>query len=320
MAHPNQTKAAREIVKAFRGGNQYVMLTAQMQSGKTGTFQTVAKMMLAVGLVERVFIISGSNEVELLEQARADTVKFNPEEVAAGKIKVIFRQHFSATVAFELRKTLVIVEESHLDQSNGQQMDKFLKRMGLSLNGELPTPTTYILSVSATPFSEYSALTYNKSASKEEVKLVPAASYRGVKYFLENNLIKEVFDISSSRFGDLVRQHCAKPGNYKYCIVRTTDAKMRDIVSKYSRVFDIRYFLQDKKTISIADMETAPAKPTIVFLKGLLRCGKVVPKAHIGFVWEGTKKPKTDTALQGLLGRMCGYYADGPAAAAASAR
>lgn len=291
-----------------------MMLTAQMQSGKTGTFQTVARMMLTLGLVDRVFIISGSNEVELLDQAIADTKKFNPGAAGShdARIKVIFRQHFAATVAFELTKTLVIVEESHLDQSNGQQMDKFLKRMGLSLNGELPTPSTYILSVSATPFSEFSALIYNKSAQKEEVKLVPTANYRGVAYFLANNLVKETFDLTSSRFADLVRSK----GN-KYNIIRTTDAKMRTVaaaaVSRFGRMFDVKYFLQDKKTIKISDMETAPTRPTLVFLKGLLRCGKVVPKAHIGFVWEGTKKPKTDTALQGLLGRMCGYYPDGMA-------
>ena len=165
------------------------MLLAQMQSGKTGTFQTVANMMLKLGLVKKVFIISGSNEVELLDQAREDTQKFNPGDE---RIKVIFRQHFAATVTFELEKTLVIVEESHLDQTNGQQMDQFLKRMGLSLNGELPTPTTYILSVSATPFSEYSAKTYNKSASKDVVVLKPAATYRGVKYFLDIKHIQEL--------------------------------------------------------------------------------------------------------------------------------
>jgi hypothetical protein len=40
--------------------------------------------------------------------------------------------------------------------------------------------------------------------------------------------------------------------------------------------------------------------------------GKVVPKQHIAFVMETAKNSKTDTVLQGLLGRMCGYheYAD----------
>lgn len=307
--YENQEAAAKEIVRHFLRGNQYVMLSAQMQSGKTGTFQTVAKKMLANGRVDRVFIISGSNEVELLQQAREDTQKYNPEAVAAGKIKVIFRQHFAATVTFELKKTLVIVEESHLDQTKGQQMDKFLKRMGLSLNGEMPTSSTYIVSVSATPFSEVSSLTYNKSVSKAEVKLIPAEGYRGVKYFLENNLIHEFFDISSRQFGELVRSS----GN-KYNLIRITSrAKMEELARKYTRVFDVRFFLQEKKTISISDMAVAPTKPTIVFLNGLLRCGKVVPKNHIGFVWEGGKKPKADTALQGLLGRMCGYYATGAA-------
>ena len=50
---------------------------------------------------------------------------------------------------------------------------------------------------------------------------------------------------------------------------------------------------------------------TVILLKDRLRAGKVVPKEHIGFVWEDATSSKTDTLVQGLLGRMCGYYDPG---------
>jgi hypothetical protein len=50
-----------------------------------------------------------------------------------------------------------------------------------------------------------------------------------------------------------------------------------------------------------------PDQPTLVILDGRLRAGKVVPKRHIGFVWEGARNSKTDAVIQGLFGRMCGY-------------
>lgn len=303
--YSNQEIAAMKVIAFFKSRKQYVMLLAQMQSGKTGTFQTVARKMLEEKLVDRVIIISGSNEIELLNQARADTQRYNPDDK---RIKVIFRQHFDATIPFELKRTLIIVEESHLDQSNGQQMDKFLKRMGLSLNGELPTPSTYILSVSATPFSEFSSLTYNKSGPKKIVKLEPAASYRGVEYFLKNECIHATFDFMSRRFAEIVLSF----GN-KYNIVRAQDYQQRMIARSMSGLCDIKYFTQDKKTIAISDLETAPTRPTILFVNGLLRCGKVVPKKNIGFVWESSEAPDADTSLQGLLGRMCGYYAESDA-------
>ena len=58
---------------------------------------------------------------------------------------------------------------------------------------------------------------------------------------------------------------------------------------------------------SMPCMEDKPAKTTVILVKGRLRAGKVVPKAHVGFVWENATNPRTDSIVQGLLGRMCGY-------------
>jgi hypothetical protein len=54
-------------------------------------------------------------------------------------------------------------------------------------------------------------------------------------------------------------------------------------------------------------LEDEPERTTIVLIKGRLRAGKVVPKRHIGFVWEGQDHSSTDAVVQGLFGRMCGY-------------
>jgi hypothetical protein len=54
-------------------------------------------------------------------------------------------------------------------------------------------------------------------------------------------------------------------------------------------------------------LESAPPRTTIVIVDGRLRCGKRLVKNHIGAVWETSKGANTDTIIQGLLGRMCGY-------------
>ena len=52
----------------------------------------------------------------------------------------------------------------------------------------------------------------------------------------------------------------------------------------------------------------SPSKPTLILLHGTYRAGFVFPcKLHIGFVWEDSKNPRTDTLVQGLPGRICGY-------------
>jgi hypothetical protein len=60
---------------------------------------------------------------------------------------------------------------------------------------------------------------------------------------------------------------------------------------------------------SFTDLENPPiGRSTVVFVKGLCRMGTVVPKKHVSFVMElSSEESNTDTILQGLLGRMCGY-------------
>jgi hypothetical protein len=55
-------------------------------------------------------------------------------------------------------------------------------------------------------------------------------------------------------------------------------------------------------------MKTQPETHTIIIVKGMLRMGKEVHKEHVNFCMETATNPKTDTVLQGLMGRMCGYH------------
>jgi hypothetical protein len=57
----------------------------------------------------------------------------------------------------------------------------------------------------------------------------------------------------------------------------------------------------------INDLNDSPDHNTLIFIRGMYRMGKVVPKPHIAFIMETSKEPNTDTVLQGLIGRMCGY-------------
>lgn len=89
--------------------------------------------------------------------------------------------------------------------------------------------------------------------------------------------------------------------------------------------YDIRHYYEELTDIAITRKEQAqlqkkapagtvipcledmPETTTIILIKGRLRAGKVVPKQHIGFVWEDATSSKTDVLIQGLFGRMCGY-------------
>ena len=341
----NQVAAGDEIVEHFRIGS-YALLWALCQSGKTGAFHYVAKQMLAERLVKRVYILCGSAEVCLRDQAKEEALKYNAEACASGILKVFFRTAFH-TASLVVEDSLIIVEESHLDSTKGQQLDGFLKDHGLSLTGSALPRGCRILSVSATPFAEIAAM---KAGTKKVVQLVPGPNYFGARDYLDMGRLQSTFPIQTDpkRFKAILKMPIFAG---KWIVLRVKDAEAERAVRAIcaTLAIDIRDYTQKATTVAItrkeqlalidegwkrysrhaapkhgpaADaakaafraeyvcLEDAPVKTTVVFLKDRLRAGKVVPKQHIGLVWEDAVSSNTDTVLQGLLGRMCGYIRD----------
>jgi hypothetical protein len=322
MPFPEQVRAANNILSVFSAATfRYAMLIAVCQAGKTGAFQELIRLMLDTGVVNSVYILCGSNETELRIQARADTEKANGAAYAAGAIKVLFRQDFKGS-KMDITNSLIVVDESHMDQAQQQELYRFLGQHGLTMDGNPKTlneKNTYILSVDATPYSELAALQHKESFPKHVEVLEPGVGYFGLSDYFYGDLIKPTFDIVTTplRFLSLVKDN-------KYGIMRLQNGKKASqqeaaAINIYKRKGgNIYYYTADKTDIAITAaqkallkvkvcLEDMPKVPSLVIIRGRLRAGKVVPKEHIGFVWEGAKTSKTDSLVQGLAGRMCGY-------------
>lgn len=321
MVSIEQKIAAMNIRHAYLKLNiRYAILMAKCQSGKTGAFQNLVRQMMFYGDVKQVFILCGSNETELRNQAIADTKAANGESYASGAIKVLFRQDFKG-VTMDIEKALIVVDESHLDQTQMQELDVFLGRHGLSMDGnpeKLVEANAYILSVDATPYSEISALAHQETPFPKHVEsLRPGKNYFGLADYLYTGRIAATFDITTnaSRFEGFF-------GNTpKWGLVRLTTGKhaseQEEAIQSICRSnrWPVLFFTAEKEQVAITRgedtslpcLEDAPVRNTVVIIRGRLRAGKVVPKTHIAFVWEGSKESKTDALVQGLPGRMCGY-------------
>ena len=70
MIYPNQFDTAQQIIDAYNSGNKYVMMMAQMQSGKTGVFMLVAVEMIRLGYIQRFVVISANNDADLKDQLK----------------------------------------------------------------------------------------------------------------------------------------------------------------------------------------------------------------------------------------------------------
>jgi hypothetical protein len=375
LYHENQRLAAQEIYDHFSGLERYVILPAMCQSGKTGTFNRVARRMLQSGKVDKVFIICGTADKNLREQAMQDAARLNPEfcliepdPVPArareglhrvrpeSQIQVVFHQDLKH-VALPRSRVLIILDESHLAQNTKMKVMDFFHKNGYDLCGTCPRMVAqdqYILSVSATAYSELSDH-YHKvvpGRTKVVVALQPGAGYIGVREHMEAGRIHPTFSVEDEgdweRLEDLVLEKGNKFNIFRCHAKRGDREGTLDLIERYARAAGIRvlYYNSTQKTVAITReeqnalintayeaekklrprmtpreqidlltrltrefpcLEVAPTQPTIVLIKGTLRCGKVVPKKHIGIVWEDSHDPDTDVIIQSLLGRMCGY-------------
>jgi hypothetical protein len=309
-----------------------------MQSGKTETYLFVACEMLRQGFVKTVVIFSGNAETEL----KAQLTNVDKRNRFYRKYRNFLRRNVPGMTedaiddahalvgevakiqlywGTELKKyrgptqnTLFIWEESHFAQSVHQCPDKFLRDVGISANGDedaLRRQGNYVLSISATPFSEYSD-NHHLGQGKEIVRMAPGVGYNSVAIMKETGRIISFEDVEEG-----LAQACTMPhSSPKWGIVRIT-TKNEDLVLKiiaahgYSVViFDslVDCVIDGEVKTDLSFLKQPPTRDTIVLLRGKCRMGKELDKEHILFCFETAKSSATDTVLQGLLGRCCGYF------------
>jgi len=347
MAFPNQIAAANEIIAAFEGECRWNVLLAFPQSGKTQTFLYVACNMLCTNpQIDRAVIVCGNAEHELSEQLRASKTEFirlyvqtEHATLSANMTQSVIRtleariqvwcgaelEHNAGqpTIA---RNTIFIWEEAHYAQDKTNRPHKFFKNLCITADGAISNlegeRNNYVLTVSATPFSEISNI-WHHGQMKRVVRLEPAEGYKGPRHFLEAGAIRQ-FDPRLSP-AEVVAQAIresnadAAAAAAKYAIVRVRDSKGTDNMSACIRVATEHgwaYRVYDSETKhhqpgsmqSMDELAIAPQQNTVIFIRGMCRMGKRVPKEHISFVIETSKDSKTDVVLQGLMGRMFGFH------------
>lgn len=353
--HQNQVETSEQIIRVIMSPNVMGMvLLAQMQSGKTGTYLKVALESVENGHVDHVMIISGSRDTSLMGQTKQDLVnaiesycsKYVDGELVlrvglksklTDRIQVYWSQDLHKVTNIE-DNTLIIHDESHAAQSkNNLPYRNFYAKHGLEKalygdDSQLRERNIRLLNVSATPFSELicNEKVRNDLLNNEERSIIndiplteksiifgkPGDSYKGITYFLRNGCIRFESEKISDKSSDHIKRILRKTKYVdKYCIIRTRCAKKDELLMRtIARVTGCEYIpvFQSKPgedaSTALDFLKDPPTSKTLVHICGKARMGQVLDKTHIGFVYEQSRNPNTDTILQGLLGRMCGYY------------
>jgi len=345
MAYPNQIAAANQIISTFNDEEcHWAVLLAFPQSGKTQTFYYVACHMLCNRPdMDRVVVVCGNAENELSDQLRASKTEFirlyvqtehatlSPEMTESvirtleARIQVWCGADLkrNSTHPTSARNTLFIWEEAHYAQNKTNRPHKFFKNLCITADGEISNlegeRNNYVLTVSATPFSELSNI-WHHGQKKRVVRLEPAQGYKGPRHFLAAGAIVQFDPLLSCE--EVVAQAIAEAPIAeapKYAIVRVRDYKGKDNMAACIRVaveHGWAYRVYDSETKyhqansmqSMDELAVVPERNTLILIRGMCRMGKRVPKEHISFVIETSKDSDTDTVLQALLGRMFGYH------------
>lgn len=318
MIYLQQVLAMGKTIEIFlKTACNYVILFAMMQSGKSDTFKLIACEMLRQMMIDNVVVFSGVRDVALLSQtsdhsdfidAYCTYLQENGISTSGfmARIKKIITLGGQDLNAFQPLpgKTLYIWDESHCVQSERQTVEAFVKRLGMDLDGK-NSNGNYILSVSATPFSELTNL-HDQNQNKQVVRILPSEDYISVEKLRTTGQLHSITNAAAT-LRELVGTHHRKG----YGIIRVSDDKQGELEQiATSNGWAVREFnmTTKKKKDDINDiLGKLPDKPTIIFIKGMLRMGKRLNKMHVLFGIETSANAKTDTILQGLLGRWCGY-------------
>ena len=364
--HDNQLLASKKVIFYFwlnsKGYSykRWVMLMAQMQSGKSGCFFNVPYIIKnSPSLIEDLgidasggtinsYLLTGMNDRELVEQFESDYIGYvgsdmlknvlkNSEmaKICKNEKKNKIGNLSSISVNKMKRNSLIMIDESHYGSNKDSKLDDFLKLiLSIKASGDeqlLIDNNIYVISISATPMVEYAADKLLDENNKDVVNIKKGGSYHGVKDFMKDGKIHQSFNLNKSV--DKLLDKIISLDKEGYIMVRCTESKQSNIIQYMEdnnltkEISYIRYDNLTKKTIlngvSINQLlEIRPSKlskksnirfrkgkhknKVIVFIKGMFRAGKRLETQNI-IMTHDTMISKSDTTVQSLLGRCCGY-------------
>lgn len=349
--HDAQIKAAIEIMCNWatddsKEKNRHCMLVAKMQSGKTGVFMTLAyalakefqptehdpghgNILGSYFNIQKFYVLTGMNDTGLEQQTVARLVSQAGLTEQEAQTAILKNSEMNATVRDgvpkRLENCLIIVDESHYGNKDERTvLNKFLSMHDIGFrNDKLEKNNTYFVSVSATPFDEFAA---DIAECKVQVPLRTTEQYKGISEFIEAGLVYQAPPKKErlSQVANVLAEQTARmtengSGTQGVVIVRGDSSLLAEIEQVAKGRWHLKRFYDkfiDYESLGyMMEAWSAGQKPLplLILIKGSFRAGITIPaklKGHIYAVIDSSSSP-TETAAQGLAGRLCGYYPQG---------
>lgn len=316
----NQRKDANDVVQAFFDGTEpplIITIMKKTQVGMSGLMIQIAYQMCAeeddkIIRLENVFIITGMSNRDW----ERDMIDFAPSCL---KDRIF---HHGSLPRFEkklkniqdLKNALFIIDEIHMGSKPDQRLHQCLtKIMGIPLSTLIENNIKIVIA-SATPARVmHDAQQWQERHRIHKMEIPP--TYIGHETFLQRNILRDVMDMKIPAnvlsWFNTIRDLYAD--DYRIHFIREEQKHLK-MIAKMAHEYGFLYREHNsQERLSEKELfQNTLTKHVIVGIKDLMRAANRIPtqwKYRIGSVCEQfTKNVDIDVQIQGIVGRMTGYW------------
>lgn len=318
--YPNQMKDANDIVDQFyRKNKRVVSVMKKTKVGADGLMIEIAKLMTTHS--DDDFVVNSKNVRILTGMSNAGWER-DMKEKSPGifKDKVFHHGKLSRAELREISNGLIIIDEIDTGDKEFQVLHNTLKDAGVLDVKHMKRNNNRFVLISATMMKELYEL-YRWGDLHELFYMSIPPGYIGHKDFLIRDIIQEFYPLSSNDAvarwlkEDIIENY----GNdFRVHIVRVTNKTVQYV--QYECIRAQLTFRNHTASDRLTDDEINEffreplSNHIVVAVKGFFRRANLIPnqwKKRIGATHEHyTKKIDNSVQVQGLPGRMTGYWSD----------
>lgn len=315
----NQKEDAAKVVEMFVGGKKVVSVQKKTKIGADGLMLEIAKQMTThpdnkfVRDIKSVRMITGMSN----KSWENDMIDKSPTCL---KKNIFHHGKLGRAELANLRNALVFIDEIDTGDKPGQKLHSVLKQSGIFDVNHMKEHNNIFVLISATMLKELYDL-YKWGDVHGLVKMTIPPSYIGHIDFLDKGIIQEAYSLKNEEAAERwIREDILGhygPDDHRIHICRST-RKNSDIIENACIKNGVEFRNHDSgDRITEDDLRSlfsAPRLPyhVVVMVKGFLRRANLIPdawKKRIGAIHENsTAKVDNNVQVQGLLGRMTGYW------------
>jgi hypothetical protein len=356
--YQEQLNAAKELILNFSREDfdknnerrRHQILKAQMQSGKTGVVCSFINLVHDTFIekywnINKYFIITGMNDkglgLQTLERVKKQVHFADDTNVDSGKNVgvydceeckiVVMRNNDIRKTEHTLENCVVFIDESHYGSGETSVLTKFFLDNGIDWKNQelLASKNIYLVSVSATPFSEIHS---DIAQKKQDVILKTTDKYHGISEYYRKG---QICNAKPSDFSQKIDGEFPIISHIKdaYERIETNDNGnkvglifIRAYAKKQSVIKNNRYVNENFKVVELSGQkldynkvneelkmmfssyDNTKVKPVLFLIKGAYRAGVTInpkDKNYIYMIYDNSSEMAA--TYQGLAGRISGY-------------